>query len=152
MLVLLFIIFVVLFILGSIFINEDNHEIFRSFVQISVAIGAAFMIMAICFVVIEYSETITIDKKIEMYTEENKNIENNMDILVNNYMNYESNTLSEFKGDSSITLISLYPDLKSNELVKTQIETYRSNNEKLKELKEKKIDARIYRWLLYFGK
>jgi hypothetical protein len=92
------------------------------------------------------------DKKIKMYTEENNAIEKQIETVVNQYMEYENETLKEFKGDSSITLVTLYPELKSDELVKKQIETYQKNNEKIKELKEKKIEVSTAKWWLYFGK
>lgn len=93
----------------------------------------------------------TLDAKIAMYTEENKNIETQMDDLVEQYMNYESGTYGELKGESSITLVSLYPELKADALVTKQIEVYTSNNEKIKELKEKLINISNYKWWLYFG-
>ena len=91
-------------------------------------------------------------QKIEMYQEENKNIESQIDELVENYMSYESETLKEFKAESSITLVSLYPELKADELVKTQIKTYTSNNNKIKKLKEGIIDNSTIKWWIYFGK
>lgn len=92
-----------------------------------------------------------IDDKIEMYTEENQNIEIQMNTLVEQYMDYESGTYGELKGESSITLVSLYPELKADVLVTKQIEVYIANNEKIKELKEDKIDLSAKRWWLYFG-
>ena len=92
-----------------------------------------------------------INSKIEMYSEENQNIENEMDVLVEQYMNYESDTYGELKGESSITLVSLYPELKADSLVEKQIEVYLANNQKIKSLKEKLINISNYKWWLYFG-
>ena len=92
-----------------------------------------------------------IDSKIAMYQEENKAIETQMDVLVDKYMDYESKTLGDLKGNSSITLVSLYPELKSDELVKQQIKVYTDNNDKIKLLKEEKINISIWKWWLYFG-
>lgn len=93
-----------------------------------------------------------IDEKITMYQEENAKIEEQIDALVQNYMKYESDTFSEFKSDDSMTLVSLYPELKSDELVQNQISVYTKNNKKIKELKEQKIDTAKSKWWLYFGK
>ena len=93
-----------------------------------------------------------LDDKIAMYIEENQNIEIQMNALVEQYMNYESGTYGELKGESSITLVSLYPELKADTLVAKQIEVYIDNNAKIKELKEKKIDLSAKKWWLYFGK
>ena len=94
----------------------------------------------------------TIDLKIDMYTEENTKIETQIDNIVTNYMEFESKTLTDLKGESAIALVSLYPELKSDELVKTQIETYTRNNKIIKSLKEDKIRLSNVKWWLYFGK
>lgn len=87
-----------------------------------------------------------------MYQKENTKIENQMDVLVSQYMKFEMDTYGELKNESSITLVSLYPDLKSDELVKKQIDVYESNNKEIREMKEKKIDLKVLKWWLYFGK
>jgi len=93
-----------------------------------------------------------IDDQIALYTEENAKIETAIDELVTEYMEFESSTFAELKADSSITLVSLYPELKSDELVKAQIETYQENNAEIKRLKEKKLKITTYKWWVYFGK
>lgn len=148
MLILLIVIFVALFILGSWFIEEDGLLVL---VQICTVLGAAISLIAFVCVSVSLSETTVIDDMIAMYAEENKNIENQIDAVVSKYMEFEGGTLTGLKSDSAITLVSLYPELKSDELVKTQIATYQANNEKLKELKEKKINTRVYKWWMYFG-
>lgn len=152
MLILLFIIFITLFILASIFIDDYEHEIFKFITQACTVIGAAVSVISFIFIVYSLSKTMIIDEMIAMYTEENQNIENQIDIVVKEYMNYESATFVELKDNSSITLVSLYPELKSDELVQTQIATYQANNKKLKELKKLKISSRVYKWWIYFGK
>ncbi len=152
MLILLFIIFVVLFILGSIFIDKYHHEFSRFVIQSCTACGAIVALIAFIFVACNLSEIMVIDEKIAMYTEENKNIEKQIDTIISEYMEYESGTFEKLKSNSSITLVSLYPELKSDELVQSQIATYQANNAKLKELKELKINCHIYKWWLYFGK
>lgn len=93
----------------------------------------------------------TIDEKITMYQEENNKIEKQLDTLVSNYMNYESNTYEKFKSESSVTLVSMYPELKSDKLVEEQISVYEENNKKIRELKEDKINLKVKKWWLYFG-
>lgn len=149
MLILLIVVFVLLFILGSCLINDDG---LLAFTQACTVVGAAISIIAFVCVSVSFSKTVVIDDMIAMYTEENQNIENQIDVVVSKYMEFESDTFIGLKSDSAITLVSLYPELKSDELVKTQIATYQSNNEKLKELKEKKINTRVYKWWMYFGK
>lgn len=92
-----------------------------------------------------------IDDKIEMYAEENAAIEESIDNLVSEYMSFESDTFKSLKEGDTMTLVSLYPELKSDELVKEQIDLHRANNAKIKELKERKLNLSILKWWLYFG-
>ena len=62
------------------------------------------------------------------------------------------NIISEVKPESAMQLITVYPDLKADELVKSQINVYIENNNKIKELKEEKINIPTAKWWLYFGK
>lgn len=91
-----------------------------------------------------------IDEKIAIYQEENEKIENQIDALVKNYMDYESATYAEFKDKDAITLVTLYPELKSDKLVEKQLEIYNSNNKKIKKLKTEKLDYSISLWLICF--
>ncbi len=94
----------------------------------------------------------TIDYKIDMYQKENASIEESIDMTVKSHMNYEASTYGELKDKDAMNLVSIIPELKSDELVQKQIEVYVNNNDKIKELKEKKIELSKSKWLLYFGK
>ena len=97
------------------------------------------------------STLVTADKQIVMYEEENSNIECRINEMVNNYMIYEKDTYSEFKFDDIMAAVTIYPELKSDELVKTQIDIYVENNNKIKQLKTDKIECSVFKWWLYFG-
>lgn len=92
-----------------------------------------------------------IDKKIELYTEQNAVIEQQIQDTVEAYMSFEKDVMTECAPESAITLVAAYPELASDELVKTQINTYVSNNKKIIDLKTSKINGNAYRWWLYFG-
>lgn len=91
-----------------------------------------------------------VDEKICMYQEENTKIETSISSVVSNYINHESEVFDRSDTESLIVLIQMYPNLKSDELVKNQIEVYISNNNKIKSLKEAKINYKISKWWLYF--
>lgn len=116
-------------------------------------IVAVIVLFIFVLMVPEVATASKIDEKIVMYEKENAKIEAQMDVLVSEYMQWEKDTFSDFKAEeSSITLVALLPDLKSDELVKEQINIYTSNNAKIKELKEEKIDIQTKRWILFFKK
>lgn len=114
--------------------------------------GAIFTFVAWFIILICLTSCRTINPKIEMLQEQNKQIEEKVAISVEQYMNYEKDTFTELKPESYINLVNLYPELKSDELIKQEIELYTTNNEKIVELKEMKIEETMYKWLIYFGK
>ena len=133
-------------------IADDNCETFISFIS---AMGAVIFgiisLCVICVCLVFMCNGITATQKIEMYKEENEQIQNSIDLIVAKYMNYENDTFKELKSESPVTYVSLYPQLQSDELVKQQIDLYIENNNKIKELKEYEIDMKLGKWLLYFG-
>lgn len=95
---------------------------------------------------------VNIDKKIALYEEENTKIEQQIADTVKQYQEYETGIFTEVSPKDSITLVALYPELKSDTLVQSQIEVYVENNKAIKSLKSSAINAPVYRWWLYFGK
>lgn len=93
-----------------------------------------------------------IDDKIKLIENQNKEIEEKVELTVKEYMNFEKETLSEFKSDSYIQLANLYPDLKSNGLVQNQIKLYQANNKSIIKLKQEKLEISNYKWWVYFGR
>lgn len=108
----------------------------------------AFIYIIAIFGVFEYQG---VDKKIEVYKTQNQQLERKIDTVVKNYMDHEKDTYKEFKAGDGMTLIATYPELRSNELVKKQVETYEKNNRKITKLEEDEIDYNVIKWWLYFG-
>lgn len=152
MVTLWLVIFIIVFIIGNRLAGSYNFEdggVIMMIISIILIVVACIIEIGISFCL---ADSIKAEEKIAMYQEENSKIESQINELVEKYMDYESETLSDFKPESSITLVSLYPELKSDTLVQTQITTYTENNNIIKELKEMLIDRSVYRWMLYFGK
>ena len=149
MLILLLFIFIVLFIL-AIVIENNSFGIMGEFLGTISFIGIIVTIIIIISLVVDYPRNI--DKKLNMYQEENQSIESKVKETIKLYMNYEQETYKNLVETADITtLLIKYPELNSNELVKHEIEIYKNNNDKIKELKEKQIDRSSYNWWLYFG-
>lgn len=133
---------IILFIFG-----DDADYICISLMLFVIKLGITIWLIA---KIIELS---VIDNKIELYTKQNKEIENKVESVVKQYMEHENKTFTDLKTEESyITLVTLYPELKSDELIKQEINLYENNNKKIIKLKENKINGRIYKWWLYFGK
>ena len=122
--------------------------------SVSGGIGFLFSIIAFIAIIIlgiHVKYISVIDDRIEMYEEENTRIEQQIADVVEQYQKYETDIFMEVAPESAVTMVSLYPELKSDSLVQTQIEVYVENNKTIKYLKDKQINGDVYRWWLYFG-
>ena len=150
MLIILILISIAIIILG-LFVYPNDEEI-GTFITGAGIIGFIIKIIGLICCISSLVGARVIDQRIELYQNKNKEIEEKMEIVVKNYMEYEGNTYKELKTDSYIQLINIYPDLKADQLVKQQINLYIENNNKIIQLKEEKMNKTIYRWWVYFGK
>ena len=93
-----------------------------------------------------------ISERLEMYEEENIKIEEKVKSTVQGYMNYEGDTYKNLIENADLeTLLIKYPELNSHELVKSEIELYKENSKKIKELKEQKSTKPVWDWWLKFN-
>lgn len=148
--ILVILMFLLIWCVASWFIDEKTNSdcwLFCIFGIIPLVIG---VIVAISLA-IQISNLSVIDQKIAMYEQENTKIEQQIETAVTAYQQHEKDVFTEVKPDSYIQLTSIYPELKSDALVKEQIKTYQSNNKKIKELKVTAINGNVKRWWLYFG-
>ena len=123
--------------------------------SVSGGIGFLFSIIAFIAIIIlgiHVKSLSVIDSRIEMYEEENARIEQQIADVVEEYQKYETDFFMEVSPESAVTMVSLYPELKSDSLVQAQIEVYVENNKTIKYLKDKQIKGDVYRWWLYFGR
>lgn len=155
MIILLFIIFLTIFIISIIFTEKGNKARKDVTVWVASLIISSFATIICLIVTLGFTASVVKSKyiveKITMYEQQNKQIEEQIDTVVKQYQKYESGTYAKTSSESSIALVSLYPDLKSDELVKEQIKVYQNNNKKITELKEEQISAKACKWWLYFG-
>ena len=132
----------------SITIDEDTVGAVMQ--GISGFVGLVVLFITICISTIVVDDT-KLDDKIAMYTAENTIIEQQIAECVERYQQYEQGVFAEVSPTDAVAVVTLYPELKSDTLVQAQIETYVENNNKIKSLKEQKIDASVRKWWLYFG-
>lgn len=122
--------------------------------------GVGTMLSGICFFVLiiaiicgatQLATSKKIDAKIEMYTEENTKIELAITETVEKYLEHEYKIFDSLQGEDIQTLLVVYPEINSNELVKHQMEIFITNNDKIKQLKNDKINLSTWKFLIYFG-
>ena len=164
MLIVLFAIFLLMIIIGVLlgsWANERYYEGTEFIASCGIVIGCIAESIVVCCIIgcaIGISQLKVADRKIQMYEEENNNIQNQVAEIVKSYQDYEQNTYTEslknidISNTDVVVLSQLYPDIKSNEMVSKQIQIYQDNNNKIKEIKEEKLNNEICKWWLYFGK
>ena len=144
---------IVLILISIIFIIISLLKDWDEEFQTMFAFGFLIKLGVVVFLCIKLINFRVIDDQIKLYENQNKEIEAKVSLVVKEYMQHESNTFKDLNNNESyIVLVTLYPELKSDELIKQEIELYKSNNEKITSLKEKRLKKTIYRWWLYFGK
>lgn len=110
-----------------------------------------FILVGLIIVGVNVKSLSVIDDRIVMYEEENARIEQQIADVVEQYQKYETDIFREVAPESAVTMVSLYPELKSDSLVQAQIEVYTENNKTIRDLRDKQIKGNVYRWWLYFG-
>lgn len=159
MLIVLFIIFLIMIVIGLVCIVLSTFdEDLGGITFLLGGIGEICVITAMIVAAVNISKLQVADSKIAMYEEENNKIQEQISSIVENYKDYEKNTYTEslknidIKNTDVVVLAQLYPDLKADGMVTKQMDIYTENNNKIKELKEQKLDYQVAKWWLYFGK
>ena len=150
MILLIFGICILMFIGGSILYDKFDNVAYCNLSILGAALGFVSFI-AIIALGINVKSLSVIDDRIAMYEEENTRIEQQIADVVKQYQKYETDIFMEVAPESAVTMVSLYPELKSDSLVQAQIEVYTENNKTIKDLRDKQIKGDVYRWWLYFG-
>lgn len=144
---------IALIVVGVIFQHKGYQY---EYLGIALTVAGAMLTFAslvtVVILCVEMGSIYGIDQKIEMHEAQNAQIEESVAVAVEKCMQHEGDIMTEISPDSAITLVSLYPELKSDTLIEKQIEVYVSNNNKIVELKEKQIIEPLLKWWLYFGK
>ena len=157
MLIVLFIIFLIMIVIGLVWESLDWDSLGFPTVFLG-GIAEVGVVIGMIAAGINISQLQVADSKIAMYEEENNKIQEQISSIVENYKDYEKNTYTEslknidIRNTDVVVLAQLYPDLKADGMVTKQMDIYTENNNKIKELKEQKLDYQVAKWWLYFGK
>lgn len=149
MIIVLIVISIIIFILGY-FVTDDID--FQEIMMAGSLTTFIIKLGVLIYLLVKIISLRVINDKIELYQTQNEEIENKVEVVVKQYMEHENKTFTGLKTDESyITLVTLYPELKSDKLIEQEINLYEENNKKILELKEQKINEKVYKWWLYFG-
>lgn len=149
MIIVLTILVILATIVGCVALNNDWEWTGGIALVGAILIGILDLI-AIVWCIKCGAEMYVIDGKIEMYQQENTKIEEQMTSIIQDYKGYEERTIKNIADMEKMVL--RFPELKTSELVSKQMDIYVKNNDEIKKLKKDKIDSKIGKWLLYFGR
>lgn len=130
MIIAIIVLGVLIFVGGTALCSDysDTRETAGYGLQLIGVLISIFATIALVALLIFVINRVGIDKKIAMYEEENAKIEQQIADMVKQYQEYETGIFTEVTPESSIALVTLYPELKSDTLVQSQIEVYVENN------------------------
>ena len=143
----------ILMIVGGFILDEKigaDSDLCFGISGIGMVVGF-FALVGLIIVGVNVKSLSVIDDRIVMYEEENARIEQQIADVVEQYQKYETDIFMEVAPESAMTMVSLYPELKSDSLAQAQIEVYTENNKTIRDLRDKQIKGNVYRWWLYFG-
>ena len=138
--------------LGCIMYNSWDMEF--SSILVSATGIATLISVVVTYVVllVSLSNINVIPDKITILEEQNQKIEAQIDVIAEQYMEYESETYKGITPENVELFAVLYPQLASNETVKKQMELYINNNKTITDYKLEMCHSSVYKWWLYFGK
>lgn len=143
---------VILLILGFILISSDYDNEGISFICVGGVIGAIFTIVLLITLGCYNSTKSTADSQIKVYEEQNDIIMAQIEPLVEKYLNYEKETYSTLKVDSNtLVAMSMYPELKGDEFVQSQIKIIMENQKKITDLRLSKAKLNAYKLWIFVG-
>lgn len=158
MIILLFVISLFIAFMFAVLISkkcdewEDDTCLILGALVVFAVIGAISCVIAFFVNWSKYIDYCHAEERIELVEAKNTDIENEIQIAVREYMEHEHKTYEDLSPNDAIAVATAYPELSSNELIKEQISTYKSNRDQILQLKQQTIDRKIKAWWLWFGK
>lgn len=145
---MLFILTGVLFIFGVL-----NYLTYEEDVGCGCYIFSALFLFVTLITICCYNDTkASCDKKIAVLEERNELVLKQIEPIVNRYLLYESETLEKVKiNNENIIGLSMYPELKGNEFLKSQIDIIVKNQDEITQLKLSKAELNAYKLWIFMG-
>jgi hypothetical protein len=121
---------------------------------LGVAIFIVFLFITVIAAGIYNYDKSTINSRLTILEEQNQVVLSQIEPLVQQALDYESNTYKDFKLDASkiVAFTQLYPDLKANDFLNKQIDIILANQEEIKQLKLDRASLNAYHFWLWTPK
>lgn len=156
MLIIFLVISIGLIVLGAVGMRIWDWDEMGGGSLIALSVIASIVLISLMATAITYTVKIPqMEERIAIYKEENARIEEQIKTAIEVYQDYEQEIFNEIdldkiSSEKLLLLTSIYPELKSDTMVQTQIQVYINNTNALKELRTKQLDYELWRWWLCF--
>ena len=153
MLYLLLILVVILWII-AIFTTSDYKGDFISdqptFI-LGTLIGVPSLIAILCCWGVYSYRTETINSRLEVLETQNEIILSQIEPVIQKALDFESNTYKELKvnPENIITISQIYPDLKDNSFIQTQLSVILNNQQQITQLKLNKATLNAFHFWIW---
>ena len=107
----------------------------------------AFVVVLVC-----WSRGRVAQEKINILEEHNVAIEEKVRNTVQIYLDHEKEIYPDILNTSIATLLIVYPEIASNEIIKNEMGLYVDNSNEIKSLKLQIVENSVFAWWLWFGK
>ena len=125
--------------------TEEGTFIFGSFIG-----GISIIAMLCCWGVYSY-RTETINSQLEVLESQNAIILSQIEPVIQKALDFESNTYKELKvnPENIITISQIYPDLKDNSFIQTQLSVILTNQQQITQLKLNKATLNAFHFWIW---
>lgn len=151
MIYILFIIFAILLIV-CIALSDDYSECPQFFGAICIAAILGTIIAWLITIGSYNTIKTTNEAHLRILEEQNEIVISQIEPLVEKALEYESSTYKELTPEEIIACGNMYPELKANEFIQTQIQIILKNQEEIKKLKIEKIKLNTFSFWLWTKK
>lgn len=153
MLYLLLILVVILWIIAIFTVNDYRREFISeqpTFI-LGTFIGIPSLIAILCCWGVYSYRTETINSQLEVLETQNEIILSQIEPVIQKALDFESNTYKELKvnPENIITISQIYPDLKDNSFIQTQLSVIINNQQQITQLKLNKATLNAFHFWIW---
>lgn len=156
MLYLLLVLTAILWIIAAFTSFDDIYNGHNDFTEqptfiLGIFIGVSSLIAILCCWGVYSYRTETINSQLEVLESQNTIILSQIEPVIQKALDFESNTYKELKvnPENIITLSQIYPDLKDNSFIQTQLSVILTNQQQITQLKLNKATLNAFHFWIW---
>lgn len=148
---ILFIIGILLWVIGSIITYQDTYGEDSAFTFVGGFVTIICTIVLCSLYGTYYYNKYTLDSQIGVLEQQNEVVLSQIEPIVNNALTFESETYKELKlsPERIIAIGQMYPDLKNNTFLQTQMEIIIHNQQEITRLKLVKARLKAFKFFIW---